>query len=357
MADTGFPFLRVLCAVSIVAISAATACAQSTVMITEDSVLRDASGSDITHSEFFTLIDTGRYGTEPITDDSGKVIGYRLVNSGEAVAAGEAGRAAGTRIQSTPINDATPIDLIRYHYLFLPIDLHDGETWREYLVVLDTGTFVPLILDPELPVGEEQKARVGGVEFSSFPSGRFEPFDVIRDMNRFRQERPDLFGDRRIVGIAGISLFQNYLASIDAASSRLTLRPLDSERRTLHEIDPIVSVRYRPDMGNIWLPVNINGVSGFAHYDTGSPHTFVADEILERGEGRLESMVIAGVELANALHTNPDGDSPATQSKDLGPAYESVPFDVIAQFGCDGSDRWIVTIDPRDTRVYFERSH
>jgi len=328
--------------------------AQSMVTIDDESILKGPSGSALTEAEFIERMESGRYGTEPITDGSGNVIGYKLVRKAEARADCGAEAARAMQIQSTPIAEAEPIDLIRYHYLFLPIDIYDGEAWREYLVVLDTGTYIPLILDPELPFADAKRARVRGIEFSNFPTGRFEPFELIRGMNRFREERPDLFGDRRIVGIAGISLFQNYLTSIDASESRLILRPLDSERRRLLEDEPVVSVRYRAEQSNIWIPVTLNGVEGFAHYDTGSPYTFVSGEILEQRQGRLESMVVAGVELASAYRTRPDADASVVRARDLGPAYQGVPLDVIAQLGCEGTDRWIVTLDTHENRVYFE---
>jgi len=326
--------------------------AQSTVMIRDDSRLEDASGSPLTQAEFIKRMESGEYAVVPLTDDSGETLGYRLVPRDEA--ADKPAANARPRIRSTEIEEPVSIDLIRHHYLFLPLDVHDGETWHHLLVVLDTGTFVPLILDPALELDDAPRVRVAGLEFSRLPVGRFEPFEMIRDMNRFRDERPDLFGDRRIAGIAGLSLLRNYLVSIDAASSRLVLRPLESERRPLLDAEPIASTEYLSNQDNIWLPATINGVKGFAHYDTGSPRTNVSPRVLESSADGVESLIIGGTDLVEATRGRTGKPTLSAHSKDLGPAYSSVPLDVIAQLGCEGSDRWIMTVDPRDARVYFE---
>jgi len=328
--------------------------AQSMIMIDEDSVLKDASGSTLTEAEFIERLESGRYRVEPIKGASGRDIGYRLIDKARAPAGGEAEANPKLNIRSTAIDAPAPIDLIRHHYLFLPVDLHDGEAWREYLFVLDTGTFVPLIIDPELDPMQPGRARVGGIELSGVPTGTFEPFAMVRDLNRFRDELPDKFGDHRIAGIAGISLLRNYLVSIDASEPRLILRPLESERRTLFERDPVVSVDYRTEQDNIWIPAVVNGIEGFVHYDTGSPVTHILPEILDRADGSVESVLVGGVDLAGALHAPGDPRGSDIRPKDIGPAYSGVPLDVIAQLGCAGSDRWIITLDPRDSRVYFE---
>ena len=345
------------------ALASTPARAQQTVMITEQSRLEDASGSPLSREEFIERMESGRYRPIPLTDDSGKTIGYRLVprdGGGRADAdRGQRPAPEARRIRSSRLDGPTTVEMIRHRYLFLPIDIHDGRAWHEHLVVLDTGTFVPLILDPQLGIDRVERARIDGVEFTRPPTGRFEPFDIVRDMNRFRDERPELFGDRRIVGIAGVSLLSNYLVSIDAAASELTLRPLDSERRHLLDAEPVASVSYDTQSSNIWLPITINGVEGFAHYDTGSPYTHVLPRILELAGGRVEEAVVGSVDLAAAPNApaagGPDAEAFPARPRDLGLAYQSVPLEVIAQLGTEGSDRWIITIDPRDNRLYFER--
>jgi len=349
-----------VCSLSLIGLPESSAQAQSMVMITEDSRLEDASGSRLTHDEFIERMGSGRFTTVPITDDTGTTIGYRLVPRSKAgdQAQGEPATAPRTvtlpHIVSSPIEQPVTVDLVRHHHLFLPIDIHDGTEWRRYRVLLDTGTFVPLILDPELGLDSVQRARIADVEFSQFSTGRFEPFGMIRDMNRYLKEKPDLFDDRPIVGIAGVSLLRNYLVSIDAAGSKLTLRPLDSEQRTLRNAPPIASTAYRTEMTNIWIPATVNGVEGFVHYDTGSPYFFALPEVLEQGNGLVDSLVIGGTNLAATQPQRPDAAPLSARPKDLGQAYQTVPLNVIAQLGNDASDRWIITIDPRDTRLYFE---
>ncbi len=332
----------------------AGAVAQQQIMITPDSKLLDEHGAPIEYAEFMKRMETGAFMPRPVMED-GEVVGYRLASRESRPAAGERGRAESKRINSSPIDGPVVIDTVSHHYLFAPIDVYNGVEWFQYYVIFDTGTFVPVILLPEFmkEVGKVEKVRVGGVEITGPPIGSFSMNDMIRDMNRFRTEAPEKFEDRTIAGIIGGSLFENYLVSIDSRSGRVTLRPLDSAQRTLNPDAPIASTTYRPDGRNIWFPVSINGAEGFAHYDTGNPNAMIMSaDVLASGDGAVRSFVVGGVDLAPTLgEIKPRGEESFLNRY----GNQADGMNLLVNLGNRATDNLIVTIDPRDKMLYFER--
>ncbi len=335
------------------AVAFATAFAQQPIMITPDSTLLDQHGEAIEYKEFMERMETGEFLPQPVRGEDGSVIAYRLTAKPAVEEA--ARRQEAMRIHSTAIDGPAVVEAVSHHYLFAPIDVFNGEEWSHFYAIFDTGTFVPVILLPEImeELGKMEKVRIGGVEFENLPTGSFSMPDLIRDMNRFHGEAPEKFEDRRIAGIIGGSLFENYLVSIDSRSGRLILRPLDSAQRTLRSEAPIAATTYRADMRNIWFPVTINGVDGYAHYDTGNPNrSIIAADALEEAGGALRSFVVGGVNVARIM-----GEGEPIVEEDMrrryGDLMEEIP--VIANLGNRSTDDLIVTIDPRERKVYFER--
>jgi len=332
-----------------------TALAQEQILITPDSTLLDEHGEPIEYGEFMKRMETGEFMPRPVRGEDGSITAYRLAVK-PAAGEGEARRRLeAMRIRSTAIDAPVAVDVVSHHYLFAPIDVFNGEEWFHYYAIFDTGTLVPVILLPEImkEFGKAEKVRVGGVEFTSPPMGAYSMPDAIRDMNRFRTEAPEKFEDRAIAGIIGGSLFENYLVSIDSRSGRLTLRPLDSEQRTLRAEAPIAATAYRPDMRNVWFPVTVNGIEGFVHYDTGNPNrSIIAGEALEETGGALRSFVVGGVDIVPLL-----GEGAPIVEEDMRRRYGEVmdEMNVLANLGNRSTDDLIVTIDPREKTIYFER--
>lgn len=333
----------------------AGASAQQQIMITPDSKLLDEHGEQIGYSDFMKKMETGAFMPQPVMED-GKVVAYRLAPRPAGAGGDDARRRMKVRrINSSPIDGPVVIDTVSHHYLFAPIGVYNGEEWFHYYVIFDTGTFVPVILLPEFmeEIGKVEKVRVGGVEITGPPTGSYGMPDGIRNMNRFRTEAPEKFEDRTIAGIIGASLFENYLVSIDSRSGRVTLRPLDSAQRTLHPEAPIAATTYRTDARNIWFPVTINGVEGFAHYDTGNPNfMYIVENVLNKGAGAVQSFVVGDGDLAPEF-----GEIEPRAEKDLVPRYGDLAgeMNLLVNFGNRATDNLVVTIDPRDKMLYFER--
>lgn len=331
----------------------AGAVAQQQIMITPDSKLFDEHGEPIGYAEFMKRMESGAFMPRPVREN-GEVVAYRLAPR-EAGAGDMRRRSESMRINSSPIDGPVVIDTVSHHYLFAPIDVYNGEEWFHYYVIFDTGTFVPVILLPELmeEIGKVEKVRVGDVEITGPPIGSFSMNDLIRDMNRFRTEAPEKFEDRAIAGIIGGSLFENYLVSIDSRSGRVTLRPLDSAQRTLRPDAPIASTTYRPDGRNIWFPVLINGAEGFAHYDTGNPNAMIMSaDVLASGEGAVRSFVVGGVDLVPTFgEIKPRGEQGFLNRY----GNQADGMNLLVNLGNRATDNLIVTIDPREKVLYFER--
>lgn len=334
----------------------AASLSQQPIMITPDSNLLDERGEPIEHAEFMKQMETGAFMPQHVRDEHGAIVAYRLSPRAPGAGGGDMPRQSeAMRNASTPIDGTVVIETVSHLYLFAPIEVYNGHEWFHYYVVFDTGTFVPVILLPEAmkELGKVEKIRVGDVEIIGPPIGAYSMPDGIRNMNRFRTEAPEKFEERTIAGIIGWSLFENYLVSIDSRSGHLTLRPLDSEQRTLHAEPPTARTTYRPDGRNIWFPVTINDVEGYAHYDTGNPHSLIiTHELLEKGDGLVQSFMVGGVNLASEF-----GEIEPVVESDLSRRYGDVVknLSLLVNVGNRATDNLVVTIDPRDKVLYFER--
>ncbi len=352
--------LLVLLAAATMACCFAVSASGQQMRITPDTVFKDHTGAEIEREEFRDRLQTGRYRPVPIHDDEGELIGYRLnPREGELPAKGGpgAGRVQQIAIDSTPIGGPVTIELIRFNYLFIPLEVFNGEEWASHLFIFDTGTFIPIIMLEELrgEFGTIETARVAGLEFERPTQGKSEHIDrMIHRMNdRYSQESPEIFGDRPIAGVVGINMFSNYLVSVDAREGLITLRPMDSEQRTLFDADPVAKTAYRGDQHNIWFPVSVNGHEGYAHLDTGNPQFHIDSRVAEGGDGEVfRSFVVGGMNLAPCYERE---GAASPNPRPLGGRYPFDTFEVIAAVGNHGIEPFVVTVDRREQTLYFER--
>lgn len=230
--------------------------------------------------------------------------------------------------------------------LAVPVTLHGERGSREVFFHLDTGTLVPVMWLPEVreAVGALDSVSLGPVTVERPVTGTYSAVDALRrDLERTRG-RLDRLPDRPGGGIVGWTLMSKAILSIDVPGGRLVLRPPGSERRTLYGRDPIASVDYRPLRHNVWIPARVHGDSGYVHLDSGYSYTWVEESVA----GGPPAFRVGGVDLLPHL------ENAELRPEEQGPAYRSVPLDVIANLGVDALDRIVVTIDASRNRVYFE---
>jgi len=320
------------------------------VMVTPDSYLEDQHGNEITYDQFIEKMNTGRFMPAPIYDEEGKVKGFRLSSHEEAPALDLSGMNREIKLESTEITESVSLDFIYRDYLFLPVEFFNGEEWISQWMVFDTGTFIPMILLPETAekVGTVQKIKMGDIEILNPGIGSFEFNDLLRNLNRYRDNHPDLFGEREIAGIAGLPMLTNYLVSLEFKKGKITLRPIDSVQRTLYDKKSVTSVEYRSDLNNIWFPVTINGREGYAHLDTGNPYFDIDNRVIEDHHD-FNSFKIDDREIGKYLDTD------NLRIEDFAGRYGHVGLDVIAAFGNHAASEFVITIDPREKKLYFEQ--
>lgn len=230
--------------------------------------------------------------------------------------------------------------------LAFPVTLHGERGSREVFFHLDTGTLVPVMWLPEVreAVGALDSVSLGQVTVERPVTGSYSAVDALRrDLARSR-ERLDRLPDRPGGGIVGWTLMSKAILSIDVPGGRLVLRPRESERRTLYGRDPIASAEYRPLRHNVWIPARVHGDSGYVHLDTGYSYTWVEESVA----GGPSAFRVGGVDLLPHLG------NAELRPKEQGPAYRSVPLDVIANLGVDALEQVVVTVDASRNRVYFE---
>ncbi len=321
------------------------------VMLTPDSQVQDQEGKKITYDEFVQKMNTGQFNPVPVQDESGKHIGFRLAPRESSSAVGE-NSANRRRVQSksTEIEGSEKLQFIYKDYLFAPVEFYNGETWTTKWMVFDTGTFIPVILLPEVAaeIGAIQKIKMGGVEVFNPQVGSYEFNDLVRNLNRYRERHPELFGDHEIAGIVGLPLLSNYLISIQAQTGEVTLRPMNSAQRTLYSKAPMAQAQYQSEQGNIWFPVTINGQKGFAHLDSGNPYFDVDSNIISKDQ-TMESFMVGETDLTEYLKMV------EFRSDPLKSRYQGVGLDVISVFGNLAANPFVITIDPREQIIYFEK--
>lgn len=327
--------------------------AQQQVMVTPDSYVENQSGEKITYDEFVAKMNTGQFIPMPLKNEDGEHIGFRLTPRNTETSKERAGGRSGNEIklESSEITDQQNLQFIYRDYLFAKFDFFNGESWTSKWMVFDTGTFIPIILLPEVAeeIGSVQKVKLDKIEVIAPPVGSYEFNDLIRNLNRYRDRYPDEFGDIEIAGIAGLPILSNYLFSIHAQTGRVSLRPIDSEQRTLNTAPPIARVEYRSDLGNIWFPVTINGREGLAHLDTGNPYFDVDSVVFSNSGESINSLTIGETDMISYF------DDVEFRTENMAPRYPGTGIDIIAAFGNRAVGQFIITIDPREQVLYFEK--
>ena len=325
--------------------------AQQQVMVTPDSYLEDQHGTEITYDEFVAQMNTGQFIPLPLKNDEDEHIGFRLKPRNETSPENSGTLNPERRLKSSEIDDAITLNFIYRDYLFAPVEFYNGQTWTTKWMVYDTGTFIPIILLPEVAaeIGGVQKIKIGDIEVNEPPVGSYEFNDLLRSLNRYKDQFPDEFGDFDVAGIAGLPILSNYLTSIHTIAGKIIIRPIDSEQRTLNSEKPIARVQYRSDQGNIWFPVTINGKEGIAHLDSGNPYFDVDSSVFSNKDDSIKSLMIGGTDVADYFN------EVEFRKENMEPRYQGVGMDIIAAFGNLAAGPFVITIDPKEQMLYFEK--
>lgn len=319
------------------------------IMITTNSYLEDVNGKEIPYEAFMNKMNTGKFTLLPIYNKDEKVQGYKLSSREESSTRDLSGMNRVIKLESTEITETVKVDFIYRDYIFVPVDFFNGEKWFSQWMLFDTGTFIPVILLPEtaVEVGLLQKLKIGTIEVLKPGTGSFEFNEILRKLIRYPENYPDEFGGMEITGIAGLPLLANYIISLDMNQKKMSLRPLESEQRTLYDRKPVASVKYRSDLNNIWFPISINGQEGYAHLDTGNPYFDIESSVLSQNH-ELNSFKIGESEIGERF------DKTQLRIEDFSGRYGQVGLPVISAFGNKAASSFVITIDPREQRLYFE---
>lgn len=333
--------------VLLVAIVSGPAAAQ--VRVTPETHLENVHGDTISYERFIELVKSGRFVPEPVRSDGGEVVGYRLARP-EAEDTSAARQALTGPIRGLDRTVQVPME-VAGGKLLVPATVHGPRGSERALFWLDTGTFVPAILLPEIrkvvgrSEGRLDSLSVAGVTVKRPATGRHHAPDVLRRLVTEGRKAANRFTELPLGGVLGGSLFDRAIASLDAAGERLVLRPADAERRALYDRDPVAAAEYRTEQHNVWIPATVDGSEGYAHLDTGYSYTWLARDV---ASDQLSSFRIGGVDLLPHLA------GAELRVEEPGRRYESVSLEVIANLGVDALGGLVVTIDPPRGRVYFE---
>lgn len=322
------------------------------VRVTPDTHLENVHGDSISYERFVELVDSGRFVPEPVRNDEGEVVGYRLAPERPDEPEGPPDELTGP-IRGLDGAVEVPME-VADRRLLVPATLYGPRGRKDVLFLFDTGTFAPVVWLPEIrdAVGARDgyldSVSVAGVTVERPVTGSYSSPDALRRGGERAREAADRFGDRPVAGILGGSTFADAIVSLDAGRERLVLRPADSERRTLFDREPLAAVPYRDDLHNVWIPATVNGQVGYAQLDTGNFGTWIDIRPGPGGTGRPDSLVVDGVDLLPRLS------GAAFREVDRTDAYAGVPLDVIANLGTDALGGLIVTVDGPRGHVYFE---
>jgi len=321
------------------------------VMVTPDSYVEEEDGNEITYQEFVKQINTGNFFPVSIKNECDEHVGFRLSPRSSQSTDESRNTSKEIKLESTKIQGKENLQFIYRDYLFAPIEFYNGQTWITKWMVYDTGTFIPVVLLPEVAkeIGTVQKIKMGEIKVLEPPVGSYEFNDLLRSLNRYRDKYPDEFGEYEIAGIAGLPLLSNYLVSIQVRTGEVTLRPLDSEQRTLRSEAPIAQAQYKSEQGNIWFPVTINGKEGFAHLDTGNPYFDVYLDIIPTGIETIDSYLVGKTDVTKYLN------DVELRHENMEPRYQGTGISVISAFGNLAAKPFVITIDPLRKKIYFEK--
>ncbi len=210
-------------------------------------------------------------------------------------------------------------------------------------VALDTGTPhpLPMVLASEAFAKRLSQGKMGDVTMAIGPASwkgvGLLPFPVlaIEDINRdYRKE----LGATPAVGVVSNYFLSQYLLTVDYPNHQVYFRPLDAVRRTFYETKPLADVPYRNEGGAIRIPITLNHkIQGEAYVDTGTPFSWVDPAKITKP---LTSWLI--------------GDYEATPHVRRPPWKVPIQPGTIAHLGNDVLGSAVLTIDPREKRLYLE---
>ena len=312
------------------------------VMITKDSKLLDTNGDLVSYSEFIESMNSGTFTVEQIVDEHGNAVGYKLVtllpdNSDQRL----------NPDQPYFLIDAPITVPIVYDGLFLVrADVNGVEGNAEGWLIVDTGTFIPLILLPESleKIGMVNGVQIGQLHVDQPSIGTYEYPEVIQAHGKIFTERiPDQLDNLEIIGILGGTAFAGNSYTIDLHNNQLTLYPGTVEQ----EIDNrSIYAEYRDEANNIWVPISIGQLNGYAHFDTGYHTSWVDSSVNTQNKaiqvGNQELVGKNKIDRITAL--------------DQSTNFEGIGFRVIMGIGNDILENYKVTVDTVNRRIIFEHA-
>jgi len=311
-------------------------------MITDSSYLEDEEGKEISYIDFVKKMDTGKYTMISLQNESKEVLGYRLKPL-ESIK-NTSNKTTNSKIE---IGEIVELDVIYHNHILVPVTFNSESQPEEAWLLFDTGTFVPIIITDDnfkSKLGKIESVEINRFQIKNPITGSYGLPDVIRQYNDiYGSEIGDKLKRKKIVGIMGYQLLKDYLVSIDLKRGKIYLR---NQHATDHSISKnvVFKTNYRDDLQNIWLPIKINGVEGFAHLDTGYPFTWVEQSLISN---EVDSFIIGGLDIFKEINI----EYKMTQQSQ---SYSNLEFQLLANIGNNLLQNFVVTIDPLNKQLLFE---
>ncbi len=311
-------------------------------MITEGSYLENEDGKEMSYTAFVKKMNTGKYTMTSLQNESKEVIGYRLKPLESTKESFH--KATESKIE---IGETVELDVIYHNHILIPVTFNSESKSEEAWMLFDTGTFVPIIItDNEFKakVGPIKSVELNGFKINNPVTGSYGSPKVIQRYNDlYSSEIGDKLHGKKIVGIMGYQLLRDYLVSIDLSKGKIYLRNQHTINKSI-STNRSYQVNYREDLQNIWLPVTINNIKGFAHLDTGYPFTWVEESLVKN---EVESFMINGIDVFKQI----DIKYKITQQSQN---YANLSFPLIANIGNNLLQHFIITIDSVNKQLLFE---
>tara|TARA_R110002072_G_scaffold106447_3_gene232495 strand:+ start:5704 stop:6753 length:1050 start_codon:yes stop_codon:yes gene_type:complete len=311
-------------------------------MITESSYLENEDGKEISYVDFVKKMDTGKFSMTALHNESKEIIGYRLKQLKPNKNTSK--KMTNSKIE---VGEIVELDIIYHKHILVPVKFNSKNESEEAWMIFDTGTFVPIIITDEklkTKLGKIESVEINGFQINNPVTGSYGLPDVIRKYNdTYSNEIGDKLNGKKIVGIMGYQLLKDYLVSIDLSKGEIYLRNQLTAEKSI-TTNTFYKVNYRDDLQNIWLPVTINDVEGFAHLDTGYPLTWVEESLVKNEVG---SFTIDKYDVFKQV----DIDYRMTQQSQN---YNNLSFPLIANMGNNLLSHFVLTIDSMNKQLLFE---
>jgi len=326
-------------------------------MINEGDYLEDEFSKPITYENFVEKMDSGKYTLVPITKEDQK--GYRLKkrtnessNQNDITDGGDTKMMKGNiPFRDIGLNEVIDVKLIHHNHLLVKVKLESNQLNTETVwMIFDTGTYIPIIItDAELreSLGAIKSVYLNNFRIDSIANGSISGTDKINQMmGRYETDLGDKLEGYPIVGIMGFNLLSKLLVSIDIPHQRLVLRNIAKSEDKLETTKSIVSTTYKSAISNnIWIPVMMNGVSGYAHLDTGYSYNWSEESIFQKD--KITTFKINDIDLLKGKNLD---FKPLLQKEN----YRTIPFTLLANIGNEFLLEYVITIDAVNQKVFFE---